>query len=94
MTAIADDETAEKIKAAARRGGGGMSARDTPIDWNRSPPFITAITGLGAFEVHIKVHSFAELVAAHDLVLKSFSDTKNGAGHGAISTSEADHDNQ
>lgn len=44
------------------------------IDWQQSPPFITSISGNGSYEVNVKVHSMAELHAAHDLVLKAFSD--------------------
>lgn len=45
-------------------------------DWDKSPPFITSITGFGTYEVNIKVHSLDELHAAHDLVLKAFSDAR------------------
>lgn len=48
-----------------------------PVDWHRSPPFITSLSGDGKYEVSIKVHSIEELHAAHDLVLKAFSDARS-----------------
>lgn len=50
--------------------------RDPPIDWEEVPPFITSISGSDTYEVNIKVHSLEELHAAHDLVLKAFSDAR------------------
>lgn len=47
-----------------------------PIDWDKSPPFITSISGFDTYEVNIKVHSLEELHAAYDLVLKAFSDAR------------------
>lgn len=44
------------------------------IDWTVTPPFITSVSGNDTYEVNIKVRSFEELHAAHDLVLKAFSD--------------------
>lgn len=47
-----------------------------PIDWHERPPFITSISGFDTYEVNIKVHSLEELHAAHELVLKAFSDAR------------------
>lgn len=44
------------------------------IDWKERPPFITSTCGGGDYYVTVKVHSIRELHAAHDLVLKAFSD--------------------
>jgi hypothetical protein len=49
----------------------------TPIDWAKCPPFITSNSGGGSYDVTIKVHSIEELHAAHDLVLKAFSDASS-----------------
>jgi hypothetical protein len=46
----------------------------TPIDWAARPPFITSNSGDGEYYVAVKVHSMEQLHAAHDLVLKAFSD--------------------
>jgi hypothetical protein len=43
------------------------------IDWNRTQPFITSISGFGTYEVNVKVHSMAELHAAHDLIVAAFN---------------------
>jgi len=50
--------------------------KHTPIDWAQCPPFITSNSGGGSYEVSVTVHSMEELHAAHDLVLKAFSDAK------------------
>lgn len=55
----------------------GAVGRGQPTDWSQSPPFITSISGNGTYEVNIKVHSLKELHAAHDLVLKAFSDARS-----------------
>jgi hypothetical protein len=46
---------------------------DREIDWQMSTPFITSTSGHGDYYVTVKVHSLQELHAAHDLVLKAFS---------------------
>lgn len=42
------------------------------IDWQQSPPFITANSGNDKYAVVVTVHSMEELHAAHDLVLAAF----------------------
>jgi hypothetical protein len=59
---------------AASPSSPASGVRVKVIDWQQSPPFITSISGDGSYEVNVKVHSMAELHAAHDLVLKAFSD--------------------
>ena len=45
------------------------------VDWSVTPPFITAKSGgPNGYEVSNKVRSLPPLWAAHDLVLKAFTD--------------------
>ena len=53
---------------------GEMTKAD--VDWRETPPFITAQSGGGTYQVVIKVRSMEQLHAAHDLVLKAYSDWK------------------
>lgn len=49
-----------------------MSDERRIIDWEQSPPFITETSGFGEYYVTVKVHSSAELHAAHDLIINAF----------------------
>jgi hypothetical protein len=44
------------------------------VDWRKTPPFITAESGSGKYQVVIRVGSIHQLHAAHDLVNKAYSD--------------------
>lgn len=50
--------------------------REKMTDWRESPPFITAESGGDGktYRVVVKVSDIHQLHAAHDMVLKAFSD--------------------